>query len=478
MIELSRQQVRSVRTTLRQSLGLTSARRPPVVTFQGTSDALLIRAINETTAVEHHVSGNYPAVSFALPYEALTACEGRQNDLVRFEQDGDLVTLHWSDAEIPQSAQFAVSEPSPMPEAPDNLVSINRQFLAAMADACDTTETDSTRYALNCIRLRGTDGQIAATDGLQALVQSGYEFPWAEEVLVPASGAFTAKSLRDAQEVSIGKSPDWLFVRAGTWTFALKIEKDRRFPAIDSQMPHVMAGTTTMVLAEQDAEFLMRAASRLPNSDLGNAPITVDLNGAVVIRAMAAEQQSPTDLILRNSRRVGAELKVSSNRRFLQRAIQLGFREIHLRDVEDPAFCRDHRRNYLWALLGKDNVLQPDTTAIRIESPTISCPTRRTSAKPRPAQRVSSETTDATRDRISMTTPQSKLISPTTAESNRPDSETLASLIEEGESLRGTLREVLAQATGLVNGLKRQRRQSNLMWAALKSLRAVHAIDS
>ena len=63
-------------------------------------------------------------------------------------------------------------------------------------------------------------------------------------------------------------------------------------------------------------------------------------------------------------------------------------------------------------------------------------------------------------------------------ENRQPDTTTLASLIEDGESLRATLRDVLAKTNALVVGLKRQRQRSNLMRSALKSLRAVQAIES
>ena len=147
-----------------------------------------------------------------------------------------------------------------------------------------------------------------------------------------------------------------MFVRAGDWTVALKIEKVPRFPDMDTLVPDVIAATTTLVLADDDAEYLVQTASRLPGSDDAHAPVTLDLNGAVVVRSKSAEQQSATDLVLRNSLKRGAELKVSVNREFLKRAVRLGFREFHLRDVASPAFCRDDRRAYVCAVLGEPSV--------------------------------------------------------------------------------------------------------------------------
>lgn len=477
MIDITRKQVRIIRSTMRQVLGLTTARRAPVVTFQAGNDALLIRAMQDNIAVEFRVPGSYQTACFAIPFEALVACEGTKEDAVRIAQAGDLVNLSWLDANIPQSAQFATAEPISMPELPGHLAPVDRSFLQAMADACGTTDDNSTRYALNCVRLRGSDGQIAATDGQQALIQSGYQFPWTEEVLVPGSGAFATKAIRDSSTVSIGRSPEWVSIRADAWTMMFKLEKDLRFPAIESQIPDVNAATTTMVLAEEDADFLVQAANRLPGSEEANAPVTLDLNGAVVVRAKASDQQAPTDLVLSNSQRRGEELKVGSNRSFVRRAISLGFREIHFRGVDEPAFCRAGNRSYIWALLGKDTVLMPDANAMRIESVRQRAPGPVGTQKPAsPTLPNSSRSTVATKNRISvMESPSDRNVIPSGV-NPRTDSRTLTNLIDEAEALRTPLRAVLTQVNALVTGLKRQRQQSKLMRSALQSLRAVQAI--
>lgn len=478
VIELSRKQVHTIRSTIRKAMGVASTRRALTVTFQATADGLLIRALNDHVAIECRVPGNFGPSSFAVPFEALVKCEGRHDDTVRFENSDDQVTLNWSDAGIPQSAQYQSAEPVSMPESPPELAVIDRPFLNAMADACNTTDNDSTRYALNCVRLRGADGQIAATDGRQALIQTGFEFPWADEILIPATDAFATKAVRESQSVAIGRTPDHLMVRADAWTMMIKIEKDRRFPAIDSQVPDVSAAATKLVLSEGDAEFLILATNRLPGAEDAHSPVTLDLNGAVVVRAKSNGQASSTDLVLRNSRRVGDEMKVSTDRGFLKRAVQLGFHEIHLRDADAPAFCRTDRRAYIWALLGKDAVLKPSPTAVRIESPVIGPPPVATHLSSSPAPALSRESTSASRNRISMMKSHSQESRSASSEGTRSDAKSLTELIEDGEALRTVLRDALNKTTTLVTGLKRQRHQSHLMRAALKSLRAVQAIES
>ena len=64
-----------------------------------------------------------------------------------------------------------------------------------------------------------------------------------------------------------------------------------------------------------------------------------------------------------------------------------------------------------------------------------------------------------------------------TTETAGANGKSLSALIDEGEQLRATLREVLSRTNALVIGLKRQRQQSNAMRTALKSLRAMQAIE-
>ncbi len=335
MIELSRKNIRAVRTTIRQSLGIT-ARRAPCITLRTTGNQLQIQAAGDKVAIELRLPGCYQPECFAVPYEALTTCEGRQDDPVSFTKRDDTVVVQWTDKGIPQTATFPVSEPAEMPGTPDTFASIEPRFLAAMANAIATTDNQESRFALNCVRLRGSDGQIAATDSSQAFVETGYSFPWQDEVLVFASGAFASNDFSGADEVLIGRSEDWVSIQANSRTLHLKIDKERRFPSIDLQIPTQGSAATTLALSDDDVEFLLTSTTRLPGASEPNSPVTVDLNGVVAIRAAAADLTNSTELVLSNSRRLGDEVRFSTNREFLNRAAELGFREIYLRNAEAP----------------------------------------------------------------------------------------------------------------------------------------------
>ncbi|HQX54108.1 MAG TPA: hypothetical protein PLR25_29615, partial [Planctomycetaceae bacterium] len=376
MIELSRRNIRAIRTTIRQSLGIASARRAPVITLRATAKQLQIQAATETIAIECRLPGSSTPECFAVPYEAMAMCEGKQDDPVSFTRQDDTVIVQWTDKGIPQTRSFPATESVEMPTNPAKFTSIDRRFLTAMAIAVATTDTDtdSSRFALNCVRLRGSDGQIAATDSSQAFIETGFAFPWQDAVLIPASAAFTSNDFSGADDVLIGRTEDWVSIQVNSRTLHLKIDKERRFPSIDLQIPTRGSAATTLVLADEDVDFLVMSTKRLPAVQECNAPVTVDLNGVVAVRAAEEDHSNLTELVLSNSRRIGDEILFNTNRNFLNRAAELGFREVYLRNAEAPAYCQDDNRTYVWALLGAEGALHSDSQTTRISSPVTSNP--------------------------------------------------------------------------------------------------------
>jgi hypothetical protein len=57
-----------------------------------------------------------------------------------------------------------------LPELPASWVDLQGELLDALVEASKTGVDDSPRYALNCIRLRGTSYDVGASDGHQLLV--------------------------------------------------------------------------------------------------------------------------------------------------------------------------------------------------------------------------------------------------------------------------------------------------------------------
>ncbi len=465
MITITRLLARQVRAVFSRCLSPASRGPFPPIAFRADDSGLTIRAKSHDAAIEFHQPGDSSEERLTVPFDVLKQCEAGKADDVTLERIDQSVAVQWNDGGIPQIVHVDVeSTDEDFPAVPSEMHANDARLVAALRDAAATTNNNATRYALSCLQLQGGRGKIAATDGLQLLVQDGFCFPWDDAVLIPARKVFASRELPTGQPVEVGKSDDWVCVRIGPWTLHFKIETEARFPHVEDHVPDADSAVTTLQLSDADALFLTKSVKRLPGGDDCNLPVTVDLNGEIVIRAQGDEQSSPTELILTNSSRSGEVIQFNTNREFLARAMQLGFRDVHFTGPEAPAFCRDQNRQYLWALLGKDGAIQPHERATRIESPTD--PAVSPNSQPHPRR------TPITKPKNNQTKGKAKSSDESAAETNGS-----MSLIEQAESLRDSLQGSLSQTRELIAALKRQKKQSRLMKSTLASLRQLQTVD-
>jgi hypothetical protein len=334
----------------------------------------------------------------------------------------------------------------------------NRSLITALSEAEEVTNGEPTRYALNCIQLRG-NGQILATDGKQAYVHRGFDFPWSDDLLVPASRFFTRRELADASKVAIGKSDGWVMLRADAWCIWLKINTEARFPRVDDYVPDTTAATTTLHLNDSDVQFLVKAMPKLPGGKEMNSPVTLDLNGQVVVRSQGTDERL-TELELSHSRRVGEQIRCSTNRNLLARAAAFGFRDVYFHGPETPAVCKDERRTFFWALLSKEGAIQPKDHMQRIRSDDQTVerqpvPPKETEPTMRP------EPTKGHQTAVRRSAPK-------TVEAKNP--------ILAAEALRDSLKESLTRTRELIASLRKRKKQSRLVESTLASLRQLQGV--
>jgi hypothetical protein len=67
-----------------------------------------------------------------------------------------------------------------------------------------------------------------------------------------------------------------------------------------------------------------------------NAPVTLDLNGQVVIRAQGPDEERVTGLVLSRSQSTGKAMRLVANWHFLGRAVELGFRRVEIVKPDVP----------------------------------------------------------------------------------------------------------------------------------------------
>ena len=279
-ITFTRRQASQIRSVFRRAFG---SRGPgPAICFTASAGTLSVRASSADIAAEY--CGPCEAnTSDALwvPSSLLDDCEGKRDEPVRVEPTGKgRVAAQWCDGKVPQMIQYEGGDRADIdkfPRVPDTFTENPFRLLHALADAVDSCDPDSARFALGHLQLRGPQGSIGATDGRQLLVQSGFTFPWDGDLLIPRSRVFASAELAGDRPVQVGQAGDWVAFRIGPWTIWLKINKDGRFPDLSRHPPRPADATARCSLSPTDAEFLAQALPRLPCDDELNFPVTLDL---------------------------------------------------------------------------------------------------------------------------------------------------------------------------------------------------------
>jgi hypothetical protein len=469
MIQIPRSLARQLRVVLRKSVFHKASRAvPPPVIFRAGSTGLQIQAICPEVAVQYHQPGHLPEGTLVVPAEALAACEGRSQDLVTLELDvaNGKVQVSWSDDVVPQTRSYDAVTPEDVPAFPGETVDLLPQpveLLQALAQAAATASQERIRYALDAIQLHGRLGQVIATDGRQLLIRSGFSLGWEDDVLIPALPVFGWRDLEEEGDIKLGRTKDWVFVHVGPWTLALSIQKDVRFPAVHDLVQPVERAVATWHLAPADAQFLVQTLPRLPGSHEEAAPITIEGNGTLAVRAKGEGQERVTEVLLARSRVTGRTLSYATNRRYLLRALKQGFTEMHVFSPDAPVQCRQDRGIYLWQGLSPESILPASESALRIPSdqePSAIHPSER--------RHVLVSRNSRHKNGSAMAAPGSAAKAPLGHGHIGP--------LAEAESLQSLLRDVFKRACQLVSTLKRQRRQAQMVQSTLRSLRQLQHV--
>jgi hypothetical protein len=359
-----------MRAVVRRALG--TRRLGPAVCFTVAAGTLSVKARSADIVVEHRLPTDAAAETLWLPFEFLDDCSGKHDEPVRIEATGKgRITAQWRDGSVPQIVQYDSAVPpdaDKFPGPPETFTENPAGLLKALDDACDTTDPSPTQFAMDCVQWRGATGSLAASDGRHLLVQSGFQFPWQEDLLVPGSRVFGSPELPQDAPVRVGKTGNWVAIVVEPWTIYLAVNVDGRFPDVTRHIPSAAEAKAHCLFSAADAGFLAETLPRLPCDDDGNRPVTLDLNGHVAVRAKPSDSTRPTEVVLTGSSFSGEPIRVNTNRTYLTRAMRLGLRERSITDTETALACSDEYRTYVWMPLSPESAIPPAADAIRIES--------------------------------------------------------------------------------------------------------------
>ena len=474
MVTLTRLVARQLRAVLGKL-----PNKPTYISLQAGGEGLRVLGQGQTVAVEYHELGACSPCSLAVSISLLKEIEGSKPQPVTLTPTTDnRVTATWLDGQVPCSLTVDTREPTDQdptfPTPPTTWLDNDPSLLRALADATQTSDPSSSRYALGCLQLCGKTGVIAATDGRQLLKQSGFRFPFEDEVLILGTKLFACKELSHGDSVQVGRTADHVIFRTGRWTLYLAIQKAGRFPRIDDIIPRPEDALATVDLDPSDQEFLSANLRRLPIGTEQFQEVTLDLNGSVAIRAKRGDD-SPTELVLSNSRKAGGDLAICTDRRFLQRAAQLGFVRLHAFGLDRPVFCQDERRQFVWMLLDKSGIVPRSPDATQVRSPvTTTAPTihsTRTIKLPKPKRKATVEQAHSP-----ATAPIHTAMQPTVSPRHSSQSALDHSPLDQAIKLRASLREALLATNDLVRAIKLQKKQDRALRSTLASLRQLQAV--
>jgi hypothetical protein len=471
MLQIARSLARTFRTVCRRA----HPRQTRVaVVVMSCPEGLSVRAPDADVTVVYHQGGSYPSATVALPLEAFADFEGRGEALVTLEAkaDGKVTAATWEDAGVPQAKEYEAPDLTKLPTCPPSPASFTANdpgLLGALTEAVRTASHYPAKLNSDRLQLRGKTGVIVATDGRQLLLQSGFLFPWQEDLLVLPNPVFGCKELGQGLLVEVGRTETHVTLRVGPWCVHLRIDKDGRFPQAERVLPQPKPTWTCWQLHAEDAASLANALPRLPGKDDDCQPVTVDLNGAVTVRARSREHDDTTELVLVRSSCTGKAVRFCTDRQYLRRVAQMGLTEVHVEDFNKPVLARDSQRQLVWVPLPKAGIVAPQPSAGRI----LSAKPVEAAESPQPVRKEEPVTLPNPNGAAGTgAQPKSTAAAPTNGNSSG-----INALIEEAEALKAVLRDAYERTGRLLIALRRQKKESQVVRNTLASLRQLQGLE-
>ena len=286
--------------------------------------------------------------------------------------------------------------------------------------------------------------------------------PCTDDVLIPALSIFGAQDLLEEGPIEMGRTATDLSLRVGPCTFVLALDRTGHFPKAEAVVPKLAGVRSRLRFDAEDVAYLAEALPNLPGFEDDHAPVTLELGERVAVQAWSAAGGPAVDILLARSSVKGAPTRICTDRRYLLRALRMGFTEMQVTKADAPVCCRDRYRCYLWVPLDPATAMpagaevQHITAAGVTAAPTTPTPPRRTLPMPTPS--TNGDATNGANHREK--TPSEEVPAPGG----------LADVILEAEALRDSLHGALTRTTRLLSALKLQKRQTKAVQQAVASL--------
>jgi hypothetical protein len=331
---------RAVARDFRVLLGRCVTGRPrgpaPHLRVQTLEDTRMIAATTAGGVTLTHASPSDKDTEelVVLQTTVLNEVEGNTDEVVTLDRQAKLRgVVRWFEEAKPRSLPVELILPGQQHElpAPSPLTSVAVALLRALHECGRTAARESGRYALAKVQIQGKAGRVVGTDGKVALLQKGFNFPFADNMLVPALPVFGSKPPARISDVRIGRTATHVIVVAGPWSVWLPLDTKAKYPDVAAVIPR--HPPTTVTIDPSDAAELLSRLTELPGNDHELRPVTLDADRVVRVRGWAEGNEKvgeTREVLLARSSAAGPVVRVALDRRVLARALALGCRTLKL----------------------------------------------------------------------------------------------------------------------------------------------------
>ena len=258
------------------------------------------------------------------------------------------------------------------------------------------------------------------------------------------------------QEVRVSRTPTHLVVAAGPWAVWLPVDAAGRYPDVAGVVPRP-AGGSVAGIDGRDAAALLDALPGLPGAGDEDGPVTLELDGWVVVRARDGASGGVREVVMTRSPAAGPPIRVTVDRRALTRALSLGCHTLRLAGDGKPLVAEGDDKIFVCMCLDPGLVVEPDPAAIRTPTDDRAAPT------PRP---VTHERKPPMKTHESNGHPPSGRPDPPPTESPDP--------LAEAEALRSTLTDAAQRAARLVAVLRNRKKEQKALATVYTSLKSLN----
>ena len=384
MIQFNCKALAYILGTMRHALGI-NKRSEQLVVLTCDQQMTTVRVSNADTTICCIVPCSVgKQIELAVPMRSLASLPESARRYVTFEVTGNKVSLSTvgGGESLAETWELHSIPPATTPASEGRLrVSNSTRLGQVLHHAASVSDPESTRYSLGCIRLRGSDGQVAASDGRQVIAANGFSFPF-DEVMVSGAVIGRLKCLTDCSSISVGLANEWLSISTANgmyrWMVDLRIQSKGRFPNIDMCIPRPDTSRTVVTISDADASFLLKSLPHLVGKCEELQPMTLDLSidrnlGKQLVKlrfrridsSRSDQSSAPViDVTLDESTFTPHSMQLAMDHHYLLTALRFGHRKIHLRSPTDPVFCHGVIGDFVWAPMHDSLTIGPTSKMV------------------------------------------------------------------------------------------------------------------